>query len=72
MSLRKSLSSCFGIALCEQVLSNEALNMASVARDSLDVDFMSGSSDPVLGVFTPVTEHFFVHFISWSFVTVNI
>lgn len=72
MSLRKSLSSCFGIALCEQVFSDEALNMASVTRDSLDMDFMGRSRDPVLSVFTPVTEHFFVHFISWSLVAVNI
>jgi hypothetical protein len=72
MFLRKGLSSSFCIALSEQILGNEALNMPGVSRDSLDVDFVSGSRDPVLGVFTPVTENLFVHFISWSFVAVNI
>lgn len=71
MAFRESLGSSFGITLGEQILSNKSLNMPSVSRDSLDSNFVSRASDPVLGVFTPVTEYFFVHFISGSSVAVD-
>jgi hypothetical protein len=71
MVFRKSLSSGLGIALSEQILSNQSFHMPCVSRDSLDSDFVRGARDPVLGVFRPVSEDLLVDFVSRSFVAID-
>ena len=40
--------------------------MARVVWNVLEVDLMGGSSDPVLGVFAPISKDLFVYFIGWG------
>lgn len=71
MILSESLSGGLGIALSEQILSNQSFHMSCVSRDSLDSNFVRGARYPVLCVFRPISEDLLVDFVSRSFVAID-
>lgn len=71
MALGEGLSSSFSVTLGEQILRNQSLDMASVSRDSLNSDFVGGTGNPVLSVFTPVTEDLLVDSVLRSLVAID-
>jgi hypothetical protein len=53
----------FGIALSKQILGDQPLHMASVARHPLYVDSMCGATHPVLTIPTPIAKDLLVDLV---------
>lgn len=64
MALAEGLGGHLGVTLSEQVFRNQSLDMASVSGGALNCYLVSGSSNPSLGIFRPISKHFLVNFIS--------